>query len=141
MAIRVEHGSADCKGWNSGIGFIGVEISGPSGHGKRTPSFQRGQRGTFCQYGTTGDRVVELLKHSNRSRIITPAFDSQGPLPYRWQKLGRIQPLGDVPFQSQPMEARRGEHDRVKPPLEGLIQSRLDIAPERRNLQVGTQEQ
>src|SRR5213078_1956771 len=52
------------------------------------------------------------------------------------QQLGGIEPQADLSPEPQPVEAGRGEHDRVQPALAALAQPRIDVPAERLDRQL-----
>ena len=51
----------------------------------------------------------------------------------------RLEPLGDMSVQAQAMQARPGEDHGVELPLQGLVQSGLDVSPDGDHLEIPTQ--
>ena len=72
--------------------------------------------------------------------VVAPALETQCSLSHCRKEIWRSQPLGDVVLQPEPMQARPGQNDRIKLSLECLVESGLDIAPERHDFEIRTQE-
>ena len=78
-------------------------------------------------------------KSSRRAASSLAALDAQGPLPHGGQEPRRLEPLGDVTLQAQPVQARPGEDHGVELALEGLVEPGLDVAPDGHHVEVGPQ--
>ena len=109
----------------------------PGGHRDHAAAFQLGQGTALGEDGAAGRRVVERGEQGAGHRVVGAALDPQGPLPHRGQEPGRAEPLGDVAAPVRAGGAGLGQHHRVEPPLERLVQPGLDVPPDADDVQVG----
>ena len=87
--------------------------------------------------GAVSRRVVQRSEQvSSASMSSFAALDAQSPLPHGGEKRRRLEPLSDVSVQAQTVQARPGEHHGVELPLKGLVQSGLDVSPDRDHIEI-----
>ena len=140
-AVGVEDGSIDCQVRTLFLGFIPMKSRAHAAIGRVQPPWSAANAARSAR---TARWVAASLSGSTR---VTTASSSRrhsrpkAPCPTAGRKSGG--PSRWVMWCSSPSRCKPcpGQNHRVELPFQGLVQSGLDIAPERHDFQIRTQEQ
>ena len=137
--IGVEYSRIEGK--QAGIGRPAgpMSIASPGSHGDDAAPLELRQHGPLRRDGAVSRRVIQRREQVPGASIVPAALDAQGPLPYSGEKGRGLEPLGDVSVQAQAMQARPGEDHGIELPRKGLVQSGLDVSPDRHHIQITAQ--
>ena len=135
--IRVEHHGVKGKLLPSVGSFL--DVARPGTQGKRASPFKLGEDRPLGENRAVRGGIVQRSKQFPGCCIIVTTFDRQGPLPDRGQKHERLEALGNVMIEPQPVQPSPGEHDGVELAVKRLTEPGIDVAAEGHHSEIRTQ--
>ena len=111
------------------------------GNGHLAAAVETGQKAAFGFHADAGGGVFQLRQQREKVCSVLAAFNAQRALAHGRQKAFRVQNLDVGRVQAQAAQTGRGQHDGIVTALAQLAQTRVHIAAQALNAQVGPQGQ